>query len=160
MSVSDSTARPNTVKISGLVEHYTTTLQRRIVSQVPLDDHFGDIAFGDLITGTYTFHPAAIDQVPDPASGSCTAPPRKGGIASAIHTRSSPGARAGYGCAIWIFGGGLSTSGLYGLCFRPSTPAMRFGPKALREPAIGGVDQLFIGTHLNSSRKVRSWKGR
>jgi hypothetical protein len=37
---------------------------------------------------------------------------------------------------------GLSTSGLHGLCFRPSTPATRFGPNAPREPEIGGINQL------------------
>jgi len=42
------------------------------VTQVPLDDVFGDIAFGDAIRGSYFFDTAAIDLVPDPAIGSFT----------------------------------------------------------------------------------------
>jgi hypothetical protein len=43
------------------------------VTQVPLDDIFGDIAVGGLIRGTYSFDPSAVDQAPaDPSTGSFT----------------------------------------------------------------------------------------
>ena len=44
------------------------------VTQVPVDELYGDISFGSPISGSYTFDPAAADLIPaDPASGSYTA---------------------------------------------------------------------------------------
>jgi hypothetical protein len=43
------------------------------VTQVPLDDVFGDIAVGSAIQGSYTFDTTAVDLVPaDPNTGSYT----------------------------------------------------------------------------------------
>lgn len=43
------------------------------VTQVPLDEAFGDIAFGDPIQGTFSFDSSAADLIPaDPAVGSYT----------------------------------------------------------------------------------------
>lgn len=40
------------------------------VTQVPVDDAFGDITVGELIRGSFSFDPAALDLVPaDPATG-------------------------------------------------------------------------------------------
>jgi len=43
------------------------------VTQVPLDEVFGDINFGDVIQGSFSFDTAGADQIPaDPATGSYT----------------------------------------------------------------------------------------
>src|SRR6188474_2662718 len=52
-------AAPITVQLSGLI------------TQVPIDDLYGDIAAGTLVQISYTFDSAAVDQIPgDPSSGS------------------------------------------------------------------------------------------
>jgi hypothetical protein len=44
-----------------------------IVTQVPIDDIYGDITAGSLFAGSYTFNSTAVDLIPaDPASGSYT----------------------------------------------------------------------------------------
>ena len=43
------------------------------VTQVPIDDVYGDIAFGNLNQGSYTFNSAALDLIPaDFETGSYT----------------------------------------------------------------------------------------
>lgn len=52
-------AAPITIQLSGLI------------TQVPIDDLYGDIVAGSLVQISYTFDSAAVDQIPgDPSSGS------------------------------------------------------------------------------------------
>ena len=52
-------AAPFTIQLSGFI------------TQVPIDDLYGDIVAGSLVQFSYTFDSAAVDQIPgDPSSGS------------------------------------------------------------------------------------------
>jgi hypothetical protein len=56
-----ASAAPITVQFTGAV------------TQVPIDDVYGDIAFGSLMQGSYIFDSTAVDLIPgDPATGSYT----------------------------------------------------------------------------------------
>ncbi len=69
-----------------------TVLFSGSITQVPIDDVFGDIQFGDPFQGTYSFDSAASDLIPSPSTGSYsfTAPL---GIAATIgsHTFAATG---------------------------------------------------------------------
>ena len=69
-----------------------TVLFSGSITQVPIDDVFGDIQFGDPFQGTYSFDSAASDLIPSPSAGSYsfTAPL---GIAATIgsHTFAATG---------------------------------------------------------------------
>jgi len=60
-----------------------TVLFSGSITQVPVDEIFGDIYFGDPFQGTYTFDTTATDLIPSPTTGcySFTAPP---GITASI----------------------------------------------------------------------------
>jgi hypothetical protein len=61
LAIGPARANPVTFQFSGTV------------TQVPVDQVFGDITFGEAFSGTLTFDPTAADQVPaDPSIGSYT----------------------------------------------------------------------------------------